>query len=156
MFQDQQANQKALNDINIQIRIINGIENYINTSKNNERQPSTQGLTDVGLNTMLDRLTDLQLKKQNLLSNTPAENPVFEPINNEIQSLQEKIKEKVRTNKEALLLTKSQLESYGSRSEGLIRNVPTQEMKYGGMKRDKDVRKKNYIHFYLNNVNNYP
>jgi capsular exopolysaccharide synthesis family protein len=84
------------------------------------------------------------LNKQHLLANNPLENPVFEPINNEIRGLQEKIREKIRTNKEALLLTKNQLESYGARSEGLIRNVPTQENKYGSMKRDKDVEEKLY------------
>jgi tyrosine-protein kinase Etk/Wzc len=137
--QDKQANEKALDDINIQIRIINNVENYLNSPQNSERQPSTQGLTDQGLNTMLDKLSELQLNKQHLLATNPPSNPVFEPINNEIRSLQEKIREKVRTNKEALLLTKSQLESYGSRSTGQIKNVPGQQMKYSGMKRDKDV-----------------
>src|ERR1700744_3132292 len=137
--QDKQANDKALDEINIQIRIINNIENYLNSPQNSERQPSTQGLTDQGLNTMLDKLSELQLNKQHLLATNPPGNPVFEPINNEIRSLQEKIREKVRTNKEALLLTKSQLESYSSRSAGQIKNVPGQQMKYSGMKRDKDV-----------------
>jgi tyrosine-protein kinase Etk/Wzc len=137
--QDQQSNQKALNDINIQIRIINSIENYISSPQNVDKQPSTQGLQDAGLNTMLDRLSELQLNKQHLMATNPKDNPVFEPINNEINNLQEKIKEKVRTNKEALLLTKSQLESYGSKSDELIRNVPTQQRNYNGIKRDNDV-----------------
>ena len=46
--QDAQSNQKALNDINIQIRIINAIDNYVNSPANNDRQPSTQGLQDAG------------------------------------------------------------------------------------------------------------
>lgn len=142
--QDQRDNNKALNDINIQIRIINSIESYVNSSQNNERQPSTQGLQDAGLNNMLDKLSDLQLNKQHLLATNPPENPVFEPINNEIRSLQGKIREKIRTNKEALLLTKSQLESYSSKSDNLIRSVPTQSKQYGGMKRDKDVEENLY------------
>jgi tyrosine-protein kinase Etk/Wzc len=142
--QDQQSNQKALNDINIQIKIINGIENYVNSPQNTERQPSTQGLQDAGLNSMLDKLSDLQLNKQHLLATNPQDNPVFEPINNEIRSLQEKIREKIRTNKEALLLTKNQLDSYSSRSEGLIRNIPTQKTQYSGMERSKDVEERLY------------
>jgi len=142
--QDQQTNQKALNDINIQIKIINGIESYVNSPQNSERQPSTQGLTDPSLNTMLDKLSDLQLNKQHLLASNPKDNPVFEPIDNEIRSLQEKIREKIRTNKEALLLTKNQLQSYGSRAEGLIRSVPGQKTQYGGMERGKDVEEKLY------------
>ncbi len=142
--QDQQTNSKNLNDIDIQIRIINAIENYISSPQNSERQPSTQGLQDQGLNTMLDKLSELQLNKQHLLATNPKDNPVFEPIDNEINNLQEKIKEKVRTNKEALLLTKNQLQSYGSRSDELIRNVPTQQMNYNGIKRDNDVESNLY------------
>jgi capsular exopolysaccharide synthesis family protein len=142
--QDAQSNQKALNDINIQIRIINAIDSYINSPANNDRQPSTQGLQDAGLNAMLDQLSQLQLQKTQLLAKNPPDNPVFEPINNQINNLQEKIKEKVRTNKEALLLTKNQLESYGSRSEGLIKNVPSQQMHYNGIKRDNDVESNLY------------
>ncbi len=142
--QDAQSNQKALNDINIQIRIINAIDAYVNSPANSDRQPSTQGLQDAGLNTMLDQLSQLQLQKTQLLARNPPDNPVFEPINNQINNLQEKIKEKVRTNKEALLLTKNQLESYGSRSEGLIRNVPSQQMHYNGIKRDNDVESNLY------------
>jgi len=142
--QDQQTNAKNLNDIDIQIRIINAIENYINSPQNSERQPSTQGLQDQGLNTMLDKLSELQLNKQHLLATNPKDNPVFEPIDNEINNLHEKIKEKVRTNKEALLLTKNQLQSYGSRSDELIRNVPTQQMNYNGIKRDNDVESNLY------------
>jgi tyrosine-protein kinase Etk/Wzc len=142
--QDAQTNQKALNDINIQIRIINAIDNYVNSPQNSEKQPSTQGLQDAGLNTMLDQLSQLQLEKTQLLARNPPDNPVFEPINNGISNLQEKIKEKVRTNKEALLLTKNQLESYGSRSEGLIKGVPSQQMHYNGIKRDNDVESNLY------------
>ncbi len=141
--QDNQYNQKALSDINLQVRIINSIENYVNSPGSN-KQPSTVGLQDASLNSMLDKLTELQLNKQHLLANNPPDNPVFEPINAEINTLQSSIREKVRNDKETLLLTKNQLEANSSRSEGLIRNVPTQKMEYGGMERNKDVEEKLY------------
>ncbi len=142
--QDKQANTRSLNDINIQIRIINNIERYINSAQDIDKQPSTQGLQDQGLNYLMEKLSELQLQKQNLLATNPKDNPVFGPLNNQIKNIQEKIREKIRTNKETLLLTKNQLESYGSKSEGQIRNVPTQATRYAGMKRDKDVEERLY------------
>lgn len=141
--QDQNASQKGLDDINLQIRIISSIENYVNSPGSN-KQPSTVGLQDASLNSMLDKLTEAELNKQHLLANNPPDNPVFEPINNEISTLQANIKEKIRNDKETLLLTKSQLQSNYSRAEGQIRSVPGQQNQYNGMQRDKDVEAKLY------------
>jgi len=142
--QDANASQKALDDITLQIRIINNIETYINSPGSN-KQPSTVGLQDGSLNTMLDKLTEVELNKQHLLANNPPDNPVFEPINNEISTLQANIREKIRNDKETLLLTKSQLQSTNSRAESQIRSVPGQEIQYGGMKRDKEVEEELYV-----------
>ena len=141
--QDAQVSQKALDDINLQIRIINSIESYVNSPGSN-KQPSTVGLQDASLNSMLDKLTEAELKKQNLLANNPPDNPIFETVNNEISTLQANIKEKVRNDKETLLLTKSQLQSNNSRAESQIRNVPGQQTQITGMQRDKDVEAKLY------------
>ena len=141
--QDANMSQKALDDINLQIRIINGIESYVNSPGTN-KQPSTVGLQDASLNSMLDKLTETELRKQNLLANNPPDNPVFEPINNEISALQANIREKVRNDKETLLLTKNQLQSSYSRAEGQIRSVPGQQNQYNSMQRDKDAEAKLY------------
>jgi capsular exopolysaccharide synthesis family protein len=93
---------------------------------------------------MLDRLTEVQLRKQSLLANNPPDNPVFEPINNEISTLQTNIREKIRNDKETLLLTKSQLQTTNERATNQIRSVPGQEVQIGGMQRDKDVEAKLY------------
>lgn len=141
--QDAQSSQKALDDINLQIRIINSIENYVNSPGAN-KQPSTVGLQDASLNSMLDKLTEAELRRQNLLANNPPDNPVFEPINNEISTLQANIKEKIRNDKETLVLTKGQLQSTNSRAESQIRSVPGQQTQLNGMQRDKDVEAKLY------------
>lgn len=141
--QDAQVSQKALDDINLQIRIINSIENYVSSPGTN-KQPSTVGLQDASLNAMLDKLTEAELRKQNLLANNPPDNPVFEPLNNEISALQANIREKIRNDKETLLLTRGQLQSTNSRAESQIRSVPGQQTQLTGMQRDKDVEAKLY------------
>ena len=141
--QDAQSSQKALDDINLQVRIINSIESYVNSPGAN-KQPSTVGLQDASLNSMLDKLTDAELRKQNLLANNPPDNPIFESINNEISTLQANIREKIRNDKETLLLTRGQLQSTNSRAESQIRSLPGQQTQINGMQRDKDVEAKLY------------
>ncbi|MGZ3833448.1 MAG: polysaccharide biosynthesis tyrosine autokinase, partial [Mucilaginibacter sp.] len=138
----QQATKKEINDIDIQISIITGVENYLNSSKGTERPPSTGGLTDQSLNTMLEKLSDLQLKKDQYLATTPEKNPIFNPINKQIATLQESIRERVRTIKASLLATRKQLSSFNSGFESSIKKVPTQEKVYTGMKRTQDIKEK--------------
>jgi len=141
--QDVQASTKALDDINLQIKIINNIENYVNSPGSN-KQPSTVGLQDPSLTSLLDKLTEAELKKQNLLANNPPDNPIFESINSEISTLQANIREKVRNNKETLMLTRGQLQSTNSRAEGQLRSLPGQQTQLNGMHRDNDAEAKLY------------
>ncbi|HTK20287.1 MAG TPA: polysaccharide biosynthesis tyrosine autokinase [Mucilaginibacter sp.] len=141
--QDAQQSQKALDDINLQIRIINSIENYVNSPGSN-KQPSTVGLQDASLTSLLDKLTEAELRKQNLLANNPPDNPVFEPVNNEISALQANIREKIRNDKETLLLTRGQAQSTNSRAEGQLRSIPGQQTQLNGMHRDNDAEAKLY------------
>ena len=62
-------NRQALTDINVQIQAVEQIENYLN-SPQNQSLPATGGLADAGLNSMLDKLSDLILKKDQLLETT--------------------------------------------------------------------------------------
>jgi len=141
---NQQINSRTLNDINIQIEVVKGIENYINSPKNNQKPPSIGGLNDNGLNSMLDKLSDLQLKKDQLLATVPEQNPVYIPLNKQIATVQDEIKERIKSTKVALLATKAQLESVNNKFESSIRKAPSQERQYVGMKRNQDVKDKLY------------
>jgi len=142
----QQATEKALNDIDIQIEIINGIENFINSPKNKGEQPSTTGLSDPGLNSLLDKLSDLQLKKDQMLATTPEKNPIFDPINRQIATLQGAIKDKITTIKSGLISSRNQLKSFNSGFQSSIRKVPGQEREFTGLKRNSDVKEKLYTY----------
>ena len=133
--------RKDINDIDIQIGVVNEIENYINSSKNSG-QPNTGNLQDPTLNTMLDKLSDLQLKKDQYAATTPLQNPIFVPLNKQISTLQESIKDRIRTIKTSLIATRKQLISYSSGFESSIRKSPTQTKVLSGMKRTSDIKEK--------------
>ena len=78
------------------------------------------------------------------MANNPPGNAGCEPINNEINTLQANIREKIRNDKETLMLTRGQLQSTNSRAESQIRSVPGQQTQINGMQRDKDVEAKLY------------
>ena len=144
--EDRSANEKAMHDIDIQIQIVEDLDKYINSPKNSGKQPTAGGLTDAELNSMLDKLSDLQLKKDQYLATTPEANPIFIPINKQIATLQDEIRDKIKTIKQGLLATKSRLQTYNEGYMSSIKRVPGQERVYVGMQRNSDVKVKLYTY----------
>lgn len=140
----QQQNARQLNDLNLQIQTVEEIQNYISSSQNQQGMPSTGNLTDPGLNSMLEKLSDLQLRKDQLLETTPEKNPIFDPINRQIATLKTSIKAKVTTLKSQLLAQREQLENVGSNFKATISRVPQLQSTNNSMGRDQDIREKLY------------
>lgn len=146
LVEHQQANMKEINDLDVQINVVDGIEAYINSNKNSNKPPSTGGLTDGTLNTMLDKLSDLLLRKDQLLATTPEQNPIFNPLNKQIATLEETIKDRVRAIRSSLIAAKKQLTNYEANFNSKIAQVPTQERQSKNLTRTSDIKDKLYTY----------
>ncbi len=140
-----QNSDNQLNQVNVQLSVIQGIERYINSGANN-RVPSTLGIEDPALNSSIGQLAQLQLEREKLLATTPEGSPLFEPVNRQIQTTKASIRESVRNIKSSLLATKNQLQSFNSQFESSIRSIPGQERQYVGMKRQQGVKEGLYVY----------
>ena len=141
-----QGNDVKLNDVNVQLNIIDGISRYINSSSNNESAPATIGINDPALNSLIEKLSQLQLKKVALLATTPETNPIFEPLNKQIITTKSAIKENIQGIKISLLNTKRGLESFSQKSESSIKNIPGQERQFVDMKRQQSIKENLYVY----------
>jgi len=121
-LENSQANDSKLNDVNVQLNIINGIEDYVNSAS--ENAPSTMGISDPALNSLVEKLSQLQLKKSALLATTPENNPLFEPINKQIALTKDAIKANIKSIKSSLLGSKKELMAVGHKTQSSIRDIP--------------------------------
>lgn len=140
-----QANDGRLNEVNVQLNIVKGIENYAN-SGDSENVPATIGIADPGLTGLVEQLTKLQVQRDRLLAITPESNPIFVPLNRQIQSTKTAIRENVKGIKTSLMATKSQLEKVNSQFESSIKNLPGQERQYVSIKRQQGVKEGLYVY----------
>lgn len=81
-----------------------------------------------------------------MLATTPEKNPIFDPINRQIATLQGAIKDKISTIKSGLIASRNQLKSFNSGFQTSIRKVPGQEREFTGLKRNQDVKEKLYTY----------
>jgi tyrosine-protein kinase Etk/Wzc len=141
-----QANDTKLNDLNVQLSVINGIESYINSPQNKDNVPATLGITDPTLVSSIERLSVLQLDRQKLLATTPETNPDFEALNRQIQTTRAAIKENVQNIKSSLLNARQKVQSVSSKVESNITSMPAQEREYVSIKRQQAIKENLYIY----------
>ncbi len=142
--ENSQSNDAKLNDVNVQLNVISGIEQYVNSSSGNP--PSTMGISDPTLTRQVEKLVDLQLKRTELLGTTPEANPIFKPINEQIALTKASIKEVIRGVKSSLLTSKRQLQVVSSKTQSSLRDLPNQDRQIGDMKRQKDLKENSYVY----------
>jgi tyrosine-protein kinase Etk/Wzc len=74
-----QANIKAENDADIQLSILEGLQKTMDNNPD-ALPPTSAHLEDPSLMELYDKLTVLQMKKQEMLASLPPTNPMFGPV----------------------------------------------------------------------------
>jgi tyrosine-protein kinase Etk/Wzc len=145
-LQNMQNNDNNLNEVNIKLNVVDGIDKYVNSNQASEKAPATLGIADPALSASIEKLQLLQLQHDKLAATLPETNPDFEPINNQIKATKAAISENVKNIKASLSGTKDKLESYNNKYESSIKNMPVQEREFVAIKRQQTSKESLYTY----------
>ncbi|RFZ94843.1 polysaccharide biosynthesis tyrosine autokinase [Mucilaginibacter conchicola] len=145
-LENAQLNDNKLNDVNVQLNVVEGIEQYLNSSQSIQSASASLGPNYPALNSLIEKLSVVQSQKDKLLATTPESNPVFDPLNQQIKSLKVEIRDNIRNIKRSLMASKSQLQSYGSQFESTIKDIPVQERELVDKTRKKTTKENLYVY----------
>lgn len=141
------VNDANLNQVDVQLNVIRGIERYVNSPNNaSASAPSTIGIEDPALTSWVSKLIDLQLQYQQLMGTLPEKNPAFEPIRQQIASTKDAIKQNISNIKSSLISTRRQLESFNSGFQGSIKSLPSDERQLVSIKRQQSIKENLYLY----------
>jgi tyrosine-protein kinase Etk/Wzc len=138
--QNQQNNGNQLNQVNVQLNMVNEVENYVNSSSQSSRNTSTIGIQDAGLVYLVQRYAELQQEKARLLKITPEKNPLFEPLNAQIETVRSSIRETVRNVKTSLQAQRESLQSLDASYAAAIRALPGNERALNDLGREQTIK----------------
>jgi capsular exopolysaccharide synthesis family protein len=141
-----QANDSQLNEVNVQLTVIDGIDKYINSPQNLAKSTSTLGISDPALSRLIEKLSELQLQRERLLATTPETNPDFDPINRQILTTRAAIKENVNNIKQSLQRTREKLQTFNKKFESSIKDIPSQERQFISIKRQQSTKENLYTY----------
>ncbi len=138
-------NLKSLNDVDVQLGILNNLEKYAESTEGSERLPvSSTNLGDASLSSMYDKLSDMQIKRGQLIATLPETSPMVLDANNQIKILKGNFIEKLESLKSSLLAQKHQLQSIVNGVQSYLNSVPTMDKQLNVLKRVQQSKDKIY------------
>jgi tyrosine-protein kinase Etk/Wzc len=145
-LENMQANDAKLNDVNVKLSVIDGIERYINSSENLAKAPAMVGFTDPALTNSIDKLAQLQLLHDKMAATLPETNPDFDPVNRQIETTKDAIKENVKNIKQSLESTRDELMSFNTTFKTSTKNIPVEERQYADIERQQTSKENLYTY----------
>ncbi|RZL05517.1 MAG: polysaccharide biosynthesis tyrosine autokinase, partial [Pedobacter sp.] len=108
--------------------------------------PSTMGISDPSLAALINKLSELQLQRERLISTTPEGHPMFATLDNQIATTKSSIRENVRSIRNSLQSTQGQLQSNNNRFMASIKELPSDERQLVSIKRQQSIKENLYVY----------
>jgi capsular exopolysaccharide synthesis family protein len=139
---------QLLEESNTQLGIVKSIEAYLKNSANQySAVPSTMGLKDPALNSLVSRFNDLQLERNRMLSSANLANPLVQNLSNQIATLRVNIMENLNNIKKGFSIGHNLLRENSAQYDSRIRSVPSIER--GLLQRSREQGVKTNLYQYL-------
>lgn len=141
-----EENDSKLNELDIQIKVLNGVEQYLSSSQVGIVAPATMmGVTDPVLTSYIGQLSQLEIERRKLAQTVQPGNPYLETINNQMRNVKQAIRESLANQKRNLNVTKQSLSNLNNRLEGAISTIPRKERELVSIKRQANIKEDLYL-----------
>jgi capsular exopolysaccharide synthesis family protein len=141
-------NDTQLNEVNIRISGLDDIERYVQKQGSEKTlAPATLGLSDPVLTGLLAKVSELELKRDDVSRTMSSNSPMLQSLDSQIRTIKASINENIQTIRQQLTSNKTQLVANNRRVEGMIRTVPGKERALLNITRQQVI--KNGLYTYL-------
>jgi len=141
------TNDKQMSDITVQSAALDQVENYLSSNNGSGFIPSSVGISDPALNSMLEKLYNTELQYERLKKTTAENNPIMLALSNEIQNMRPKILESVRSNRKALQASQGSIASETNKYSTMLQSIPEKERELVEISRQQAI--KNDVYAFL-------
>lgn len=138
-------NDAKINEIDIQLKVLESIERYINGAQIGTMAPATLMVSDPVLNSYIVRLAELETERNKLVQSVRPGNTYLETINTQMAGMKQSIKENLANQRENMLVVKQNLLANNSRLDNAISSVPKKERQLVDIKRQAGIKENIYL-----------
>jgi tyrosine-protein kinase Etk/Wzc len=142
------VNDQKISDISVQLAALDQVESYVK-GKNGQGNivPSTLGVADPVLSSLLDKLYTTELEYERLRKIVPENNPSVVSLVDEMEKIKPGILENIRSQRRSLQASRGDLSATNSRYSSMLRTIPEKERELLGISRQQGI--KNNIYTFL-------
>lgn len=149
MSESQKYNTDAL-ELETQLRLANFIKDYLtDPAKQTDLIPSNTGIGDMNIESQINLYNTAKLKRDHLIDDSSANNPVVLELNNSLRAMKQNIIRAVDNMIVSLNVQRSDAQSREMRAQNRITSIPTKERKMLSIERQQKVKEALYL-FLLN------
>ena len=147
-LQTAKQNDDDLNRVSIQLAALNDLQEFVTTQADKRGStPATVGIDDKVLLGEINKLSDLELKRDDLVETTSTENPKLKTLDNQIKATRNNITQNIKSMKAMLTSSKDQYVAKNEKLDNSVRNIPQQERALMNITRQQTI--KNNLYTYL-------
>ena len=147
-LQTTQQNDAQLNQIGVQLATLGDLQKFVNTQSDKRGStPATVGVSDPVLLGQIEKLSQLELERDQLLQTTSEKSPLLQTVDSQIKATRNNISQNIKTMKSMLLSSQQQYQANNRQIGGSIRTIPKQERMLVDITRQQDI--KNNLYTYL-------
>ncbi|MFT4851334.1 MAG: tyrosine-protein kinase Etk/Wzc, partial [Sediminicola sp.] len=140
-----QSNDGKLNELDINLRVLDGVDSYIKSDQVENIAPATLGVNDPVLGNYIGELSRLNMEKSQLSQTVQDNHPLMESVNSQMRNVKTAIRENLKNQKSNLLVTKSSILALNNRIEGSMSTIPRKEREFLDIKRQAGVKESLYL-----------
>lgn len=147
-LQHEGDNARKIEEIDIQLAVLDKVEGYvISKDQTSSIVPATLGVNDPVLSQLLQKLYDSEIQYQRLRKTTGENNPILTSVTDEISKIRPSILENIRSQRDNLQATKSNLVVNRGQYKSALQNIPENERELLEISRQQVI--KNSIYSFL-------
>ena len=140
-----EENDTKLNELEIQAKVLLGVEGYINNSEAGNLAPATLMVNDPVLSGYISQYTQLESERAKLARSVQPGNPLLETINGQMRNVKQAIRENISNQKTNIEVNRNNLVNLNNRLESSISTIPRKEREYVGIKRQAGIKENLYL-----------
>lgn len=139
---------QMLQESKLQLSQIDAIQGYLNNSQNLYKAiPTTMGLRDETLNSLVARFNNLQVERNNMLNNAEEGNRLVEDLSKQLQALHSSIQENLKNIRQGIVMNRDNVSSSLDRYSYRLKAAPGVER--GILKSTREQGVKSSLYQYL-------
>lgn len=136
-----------ISEIELQISFLNYIEKYVRQNKDiKEISPTSIGINDPILLKLMNQLSEVENKRNQLLLSAREDNPAIISINAQSRNLRNSLLETIKSTRDALNDSKNQAYAQLGRIEGKIRVIPGSQRQLVTIQRQNQLKESLYTY----------